>query len=51
MVANMTGYDWLMVFGAVVLFGFVARGFWKADKTEAIEQPDSKIGPDGTGWH
>ena len=36
----MTAYDWMMAVAGVVLLGIVIRGFWKADKTEAIEQPD-----------
>jgi hypothetical protein len=30
-----------MAFAGLVLIGFVVLAFWKADKTEAIEQPDN----------
>jgi hypothetical protein len=43
----MTAYDWTMVFAGVVLIGFVIWAFWKADKTEAIKQPDRD--PPGSG--
>jgi hypothetical protein len=41
MFASMTGYDWLMVFGAVVVAGIVARGFWKADKVKPDPSSDT----------
>ena len=51
----MTGYDWLMAFGAVVLVGIVVRGFWRAEKVDSLEQPDNwqstSGGPDSTGEH
>jgi FtsZ-interacting cell division protein ZipA len=36
----MTGYEWLIVLGAVVLAVIVLKGFWSADKVKPTEQAD-----------
>jgi hypothetical protein len=41
---GMTAYGWLMAVGLVVLIGIVVKGFLKADRTQAIEQPNNDYG-------
>jgi hypothetical protein len=51
----MSTYDWVMAFGALFVIGLVLKGFWVADKTDSIEQPDnwqqSDPPNDGAGHH
>lgn len=37
----MSTYDWLMATGAVTIIAFLVKAFWRADRIDAIEQPDN----------
>jgi len=37
----MTAYDWLMAFGAIAILAVLVKAFWRADRIDAIEQPDN----------
>lgn len=41
----MTSYDWLMTTGAVAIIAFLIKAFWRANRIEALEQPDN-VPPD-----
>jgi hypothetical protein len=37
----MSATDWLMALGTLMIAAIVIKGFWRFEKTDAIDQPDN----------